>query len=138
MFRDAFAHRRCLVPANGFYEWARKGTARTPYYFTLKSGRLFAFAGIWDVAESEGGTAATFAILTTTANELVSTVHDRMPVVLGEPDEELWLADDAPPEAVAALIAPLNPSLMTMYRVSSQMNSPRFDSPSAIEPLTAG
>ena len=135
LFRDAFAHRRCLVLVNGFYEWDRTGDVATPYYITLTGGAPFACAGIWEPPSARTRGVPRFAIITVGANALVSTIHDRLPVVLDEHDEQPWLVESATSDHVAALIAPFNASLMTIYPVSPQVNSSRFESPSAIEPV---
>ena len=88
LFRDAFAHRRCLVLVNGFYEWHENRSVKTPYYITLTSGAPFACAGIWEPPSARTRGVPRFAILTVGANALVSTIHDRMPVVLDEHDEQ--------------------------------------------------
>jgi putative SOS response-associated peptidase YedK len=91
-FRDALKSRRCLIPADGFYEWARTGKAKQPYCFEVNQGQLFAFAGIWDCWKNGNGESMeTCSILTTTPNAVTTAVHDRMPVIL-EPDSyDLWL-----------------------------------------------
>lgn len=95
MFREAFARRRCLVLMNGFYEWERKDGVTTPYYITLQNGAPFACAGIWETPSARTRDAPRFAILTVGANTLISTIHDRMPVILDEHDERAWLDVDS-------------------------------------------
>jgi putative SOS response-associated peptidase YedK len=115
-FRDALKSRRCLIPADGFYEWARTGKAKQPYCFEVEDGELFAFAGLWDRWK-------TCAILTTTPNAVTSAVHDRMPVIL-EPDSyDLWL-DPGMSDVSAAtdLLKPYDALLMRCYPVSSRVN----------------
>jgi putative SOS response-associated peptidase YedK len=91
-FREALKARRCLIPADGFYEWSRTGKAKRPYCFEIKDGELFSFAGIWDRwRDASGKTVETCSILTTTANALTSAVHDRMPVILDPDGYDLWL-----------------------------------------------
>jgi putative SOS response-associated peptidase YedK len=91
-FREAFRRRRCLIPADGFYEWKREGSRKQPYFFRLKDERPFGFAGLWDRWEGEGGQVInSCTILTTEANELLRPVHDRMPVILHPEDYEMWL-----------------------------------------------
>jgi putative SOS response-associated peptidase YedK len=91
-FRDALKYRRCLIPADGFYEWSRMGKANQPYCFEVNAGELFAFAGIWDRWKNEGGNAVeTCSILTTTPNPATSAVHDRMPLILSPDSYDLWL-----------------------------------------------
>jgi putative SOS response-associated peptidase YedK len=91
-FRDALKSRRCLIPADGFYEWAKTGRAKQPYCFEVNDGRLFAFAGIWDRWRDPSGKAVeTCSILTTTPNAVTARVHDRMPVILDPDSYDLWL-----------------------------------------------
>jgi putative SOS response-associated peptidase YedK len=91
-FRDALKSRRCLIPADGFYEWARTGKAKQPYCFEVNDGELFAFAGLWDGWEDASGQwIKTCSILTTTPNAVTSPVHDRMPVILDQDSYDLWL-----------------------------------------------
>jgi putative SOS response-associated peptidase YedK len=91
-FRDALKLRRCLIPADGFYEWSRMGKAKQPYCFEVDEGELFAFAGIWDRWKDASGKAVeTCSILTTTPNAVTSSVHDRMPVILDPDNYDLWL-----------------------------------------------
>jgi putative SOS response-associated peptidase YedK len=91
-FRDPLRLRRCLIPADGFYEWARKGASKQPFCFEVNEGELFAFAGLWDGwKNTEGQWIRTCSILTTTPNAVTSTVHDRMPVILDPDSYDLWL-----------------------------------------------
>ena len=91
-FRDALQHRRCLIPADGFYEWRRSSTAKQPYCFEVRDGELFAFAGLWERWKDPSGQwIRSCSILTTTANAVTSAVHDRMPVILSRDDYDLWL-----------------------------------------------
>jgi putative SOS response-associated peptidase YedK len=90
-FRAPFKNKRCLIPANGFYEWGTVGGQYQPYYFKLKSGEMFAFAGLYDIwKDVEGKGFKTFTILTTQANKVVGKIHDRMPVILHQKDEVIW------------------------------------------------
>jgi putative SOS response-associated peptidase YedK len=95
-FRAAYKRRRCLVPANGFYEWQNVGGRKVPHYIHMKAGALFAFAGIWEVWHGPGGDAAleSMAIITTEANDDIGALHHRMPVVVGVEDFSLWLEND--------------------------------------------
>ena len=130
-FRDSFRQRRCLIPADGFYEWKRSGKSKRPFNFGMKDGSLFAFAGVWDRWRSpEGQMVKSCAILTTTPNELVEDMHDRMPVILPETAYEAWLT--TPPEQAEALtefLVPFDANRMRRYEVSSLVNSPQNDSP---------
>jgi putative SOS response-associated peptidase YedK len=123
-FRDPFRQRRCLIPADGFYEWRRTGGSKQPYCFEVSGGGLFAFAGLWDGwKDSNGRWVKTFSILTTTPNAVTAAVHDRMPVIL-EPDcYAVWLdptiRDVA---AVAKVLKPYDATLMRCYPVSTRIN----------------
>src|SRR5467141_3326751 len=90
-FRESFQRRRCLIPADGFYEWKRTGRARQAFFFQMSDEAPFAFAGIWDEWRKDGVSIVSCAIVTTGANELLEPIHDRMPVILPEESTELWL-----------------------------------------------
>ena len=124
-FRDAFKARRCIVPADGFYEWKRMGKKRQPFCFEVNDGELFAFAGLWERwKDADGKALETCSILTTTPNAVTSNVHDRMPVILDPNNYDVWLdpgfADAA---ALAELLKPYNARLMRSYPVSARVNS---------------
>jgi putative SOS response-associated peptidase YedK len=123
-FRDPFRLRRCLIPADGFYEWRRTGGSKQPYCFEVSGGELFAFAGLWDGwKDADGRWVKTCSILTTTPNVLTATVHDRMPVILDPESYDLWL--DPGMQNVAAiseLLKPYDASQMQLYPVSSCVN----------------
>jgi putative SOS response-associated peptidase YedK len=126
-FREAFKLRRCLVPADGFYEWARTGGKKQPYFFRLKDERPFAFAGLWERWRGQdGSTIDSCTILTTEANETVGPVHDRMPVILGPEDYDLWLDGDPRQQGLRReLLRPYPASEMLSHPVSTLINSPR-------------
>ncbi len=133
-FKSSFQRKRCLVPADGFFEWKRLGKkTKTPYRFTLLDGGLFAMAGIWDEYETtEGEVKHTFLILTTTPNELLTDVHDRMPVIIEKNKEGAWL-DSATSEAdLMAMLKPYPDSVMLSYAVSPMVNHAGNDSPFVI------
>jgi putative SOS response-associated peptidase YedK len=133
-FRAAFKQRRCLVLADGFYEWRRTREGKKPYRITLKTDEPFAFAGLWStVHDRTGNKHTTFAIITTEANALVAQMHDRMPVILQEQDEEDWLNPQLSLEAAQAMLVPFPAELMTAYGVSSKVNSPAHNTPDVIE-----
>jgi putative SOS response-associated peptidase YedK len=135
-FRDAFKRKRCLVLADGFYEWKRAGKGKVPYRIALKTGEPFAFAGIWSmVHDAQGEERPTFAILTTDANALVAQIHTRMPVILREQDEAAWLNSRLSHDAAQALLVPLPAELLMAYEVSPQVNSPAFNVPEALQPV---
>lgn len=135
-FRRSFASRRCLVPADGFYEWETRGAKKIPYRFTLREGGLFAFAGLWDVWVSPAGEEVnSFAIITTQANDLVSGIHDRMPVILSREAEEAWLdAGLTDPSVLKQLLLPYPAGLMAKQPVSTLVNSPKNETPNVLVP----
>ena len=123
-FRDALRFRRCLVPADTFYEWKKTGNAKQPYCFEVNEGELFAFAAIWDRwRDPSGKTVETCSILTTAPNAVTSSVHDRMPVILDPDSYDLWL-DPGMRDAAAAsdLLRPCDARLMRCYPVSTRIN----------------
>jgi putative SOS response-associated peptidase YedK len=137
MFREAVKRARCLVPADGFYEWeARPGQKRKqPYYVRLKGGGLFAFAGLWSAEHPDTATPPTFTIITTSANSLVAPIHNRMPAILDPSDEARWL-DPGPidPATLSAWLRPFPAERMEAYPVSALVSSPGTDGRGLIEP----
>jgi putative SOS response-associated peptidase YedK len=135
-FRDAAANRRCLVPADGFFEWEKAGAARLPHYLRLTGCRPFCFAGLWQPAES--WRPAGFVIVTTQPNDLLKSFHDRMPVILGPNTAPAWIGrEPLPPATVARLCRPLPAEMMERHRVDPRVNNVRYENPDAIEPLPA-
>lgn len=133
-FRDAFRRRRCLVLADGFYEWQRRDGAKQPYYIRLKDERPFAFAGLWDRWDKFETAIESCTIITTDANELVRPLHDRMPVVFDRQQADRWIAADGPDaQALQALLQPYAADQMVAYPVSTIVNNPRRDLPQCIE-----
>jgi putative SOS response-associated peptidase YedK len=128
-FRDAMKYRRCLVPADGFYEWKRSGNANQPFCFEVGKGNLFAFAGLWEGwKDANGSWIKTCTILTTTPNALASPIHDRMPVILDSDDYDVWLDPDLKDvSAVSEFLKPFNASAMRCYPVSSRVNNVQND-----------
>jgi putative SOS response-associated peptidase YedK len=122
--RDPFKFRRCLIPADGFYEWSRTGKTKQPFCFEVDEGELFAFAGLWDGwKNAKGQWIKTCSILTTTPNAVTSAIHDRMPVILHPDDYDLWLdpgMNDV--QAVSDLLKPYDARLMRCYPVSMRVN----------------
>jgi len=123
-FRDPFKFRRCLIPADGFYEWKRTGTSKTPFCFEVNAGELFAFAGLWDGwRNAEGQWIRSCSILTTTPNAVTSVIHDRMPVILDPGSYDLWLDPGMQNvAAVSELLKSYDARLMRCYPVSSRVN----------------
>jgi putative SOS response-associated peptidase YedK len=123
-FRDPLKTRRCLVPADGFYEWQRAGKAKQPYCFEVKEGQLFAFAGLWERwKDPTGRLIESCSILTTTPNAVTSSVHDRMPVILDRADYDLWLDPGMTNvETVSEILKPYDARSMRCYPVSTWVN----------------
>ena len=139
-FRYAFKHRRCLIPTNGFYEWQRlegKKGKKQPYFIGLQNDDPFTLAGLWERWESkEGDTLETCTILTTEANELVSPIHDRMPVILQPQDYDRWLDPNFKQnDKLQGLLKPYAAAAMKAYPVSIMVNSPKNDRPECSLPL---
>ncbi len=130
-FRDSFRMRRCLIPADGFYEWKKAGKDRHPYHFGMKDAGLFAFAGIWDRWKSPTGQILeSCSILTTAPNELMNGVHDRMPVILPPRHYRVWLTAPAgEAERLTELLAPFDVGLMRRYPVGPLINKPQNETP---------
>lgn len=135
MFQAAVKRHRCLVPADGFYEWkAVPGQRRKqPYYLRLKDGGVFAFAGLYTPADAQAAAPATCTIITTTPNDLVAAIHNRMPVILERDDEVRWTdARVTDPAAVLPCLRPLPASLMEGYPVSTLVSSPGNEGPGLV------
>ena len=128
-FRESFRMRRCLIPADGFYEWKKAGKERHPFHFAMKDNALFAFAGIWDRWKSPTGQVLeSCSILTTAPNELMEDVHDRMPVILPPRHYQTWLtAPSTEAKRLVGLLVPFDASVMHRYPVSSLVNKPEND-----------
>lgn len=142
-FRSAFKKRRCLVPADGFYEWKKEGEvggrkgAKVPHWIHLTDGRPFTFAGLWERWEGGGGSPLhTFTILTTTATPAIAEIHPRMPVILTGEGGDRWLHPESPAEDLLALLQPYGGSDLRAHPVSTLVNSPGNDLPACIEPLS--
>jgi putative SOS response-associated peptidase YedK len=129
VFRNALKNQRCLVPADGFYEWKKLGKKTTiPYRFIRKDKSLFAFAGIWEEYEDLNGTTLhTFSILTTEPNEVVSPIHDRMPVILSPQAEKIWLAPNTAEAELVNVLKAFPAQEMESYTVSHRVNSVKND-----------
>jgi putative SOS response-associated peptidase YedK len=124
-FRDAFKLRRCLIPADGFYEWEKAGKVRQPHCFEVNKGELFAFAGLWERWKNPNGEwIKTCSILTTTPNALTLAIHDRMPVILDRADYDLWLDPGMRNvDAATEMLKPYDSRIMRCYPVSSRVNN---------------
>jgi putative SOS response-associated peptidase YedK len=136
-FREAFKRRRCIIPADGFYEWQRTGGKKQPFYFRFKDDRLFGFAGLWDKwRNADGESIETCSILTTEANAILSKVHDRMPVILDPEAYDLWLDEDVRKQDLRKeLLCPFAASEMTSYPVSMAINSPQHQGEQLVQPI---
>lgn len=133
-FKQAFIKRRCLIPANGFYEWRKSD--KLPFRIFLKNEALFAFAGIWEVwKDAEEKPIHTFSIITTSPNKLMESIHDRMPVILPREDEDAWLTEQNP-DLLQKLLVPFNSSKMEAYSISKKVNSPRNNGFEIVLPAT--
>lgn len=139
-FKAAYRRRRCLIPADGFYEWKRLGGKRKqPYYIHRSDGEPLAFAGMWEVwrgPDKQGDALRSCTIVTTQANETMSALHDRMPVILPPSVWEQWLDpanDDL--DTLGKLLVPAPPALLTTYPVSTEVNSVRNDGPQLLDPV---
>jgi len=131
-FREAFERRRCLIPANGFYEWQRTPAGKQPYYIHLAGSDLFAFAGLWERwvgrGAHRGEVIESCAIITTAPNELCAQIHDRMPAILDRGDYRAWLARPR-----ADLLKPFPAQRMAMRPIATRVNDPRNDGPELID-----
>jgi putative SOS response-associated peptidase YedK len=123
-FRDSLKFRRCLIPADAFYEWSRTGKTKQPYCLEVNEGEVFAFAGLWDGwKDANGNWVKTCSILTTTPNAVTAPVHDRMPVILDSDSYDLWLDPGMNDGAtVSELLKPYNARFMRCYAISSRVN----------------
>jgi putative SOS response-associated peptidase YedK len=139
-FREPFKSQRCLVPADGFYEWQRDGKTKQPYCFEVNDGELFAFAGLWDEwKNAQGELIESCTILTTMSNSLLADIHDRMPVILRQDDYELWLDPafrDTP--SLSEMLRPFDARLMSRHPVSTRVNQIQNDDAECAKPLELG
>jgi len=134
-FRAAFKRRRCLVPADGFYEWRREGRAKQPFHITLAEGQPFAMAGLWERWGEGDEALETFTILTTEANDLLRSLHDRMPVILAAANYDLWLDPEFQgQDALQGLLGPWPSDAITMRPVNRWVNSPGHEGPQCLDP----
>jgi putative SOS response-associated peptidase YedK len=138
-FRSAFKKRRCLIVADGFYEWQKlDAKKKQPYWIHRPDEKPFAFAGLWERRERPGEEPLeTCTILTTSANETLRPIHERMPVIFAKEQTSAWLADPGPDKLVA-MLKPCSDKFLTTTAVSDRVNSPRNDVPACIEPALGG
>jgi len=135
-FRDAFTSRRCLLPADGFFEWSRRGKEKQPFHFGMQNDSLFAFAGLWDRwTDPTGDVIESCSILTTTPNSLLADVHDRMPVILRPENYDLWLDPGFKDvKTLAEVLVPFDAAQMRRFPVSTRINSASNDDPECVVP----
>ena len=138
MFKRLLVKHRCLVPATGFYEWKSTDEGKVPHYIHRKDNHYFSFAGLYDRWHSpEGETISSFTILTTNANEMMQPLHDRMPVILREEDEDLWLdSGDIEENELKRLFAPFDPDKLEAYEVPRLVRNPSVETPDLIQRVT--
>jgi putative SOS response-associated peptidase YedK len=138
-FRDVFQRRRCLVPVDNFYEWKKTPTGKQPYAIAVADRRVMALAGLWENWRSPAGEwVRSFAIVTTTPNELCAELHNRMPVVLPPETWPAWLGEmQADPRQLKTLLAPYPSAGMTCWPISVRVGNVKNNDPSLIEPLAA-
>lgn len=136
-FKHCFRQQRYLILADGFYEWKRNGKSKIPYRFTVPDREAFGFAGIWDAWKNPAGTVLyTCAIITTEANKLMQPIHDRMPVILEQDKESIWLDTELQDlKKLKELLVPYPAEQMAAYQVSDFVNSTRHDSIACIQPV---
>ena len=136
-FKDLVGTRRCIIPADGFYEWRKEGKRKVPMWVHLKSKESFGLAGLWDVwRRPDGRKVESFTIITTEPNDLIQPIHNRMPVILLPEDEEQWLDVSRTSFAKAqSLLKPLPTELMDAHDVSPIVNSAKYDGPECIHPV---
>jgi putative SOS response-associated peptidase YedK len=134
-FRRAFERYRCLIVADGFYEWRREPTGKQPFHITRSDGEPFAFAGLWSVwYDDAGGKLRSCTILTAAPNAAVAPLHDRMPVILARHDESEWLDSSTPPQRLYELLAGLRDSDTALRPVGPAVNDARYDGPECLAP----
>jgi putative SOS response-associated peptidase YedK len=134
-FRKQVETRRCLIPATGFFEWRHEGRRKSPFRFLTRADGLLAMAGLFQVSDFGFRLSYSFAVLTCPANEIVSPVHDRMPVLLNEEGTALWLSSSADVKELRPCLSPAPEDYLRAYQVSSLVNDARIDRPELIEPF---
>jgi putative SOS response-associated peptidase YedK len=135
-FRAAMKRRRCLIPADGFYEWQKRGKTKQPYFIRARNRAPFAFAGLWETwADSDGGEIETAAIVTCAANKTLAPVHERMPVIVPPEHYDAWLdSDKNEAKQAAALIGPAPEDFLEAYEISTRVNSVKNDRAENLDP----
>ena len=134
-YRDAYKHRRCLIPANGFYEWQTTANGKQPYYIHHKDDSLLAFAGLWEYWEKEH-IINSCTIITTTANSLIQSIHERMPVIITQDNFDAWLdPHNTDTSKLTDLLTRCDNKLLEPYRVSTAVNNPAHDKPELLDKI---
>ncbi len=137
-FRDAFRHRRCVVPASAFYEWEARGRSRHPWLFRRRDGQAFFFAALWEIWPAlDCAPLETCALVTTAANPTVAPIHDRMPALLDTQAAHLWLDPATPPAALGALLQPAADDLLASTELIRRINHLEHDDPACLTPASA-
>ncbi len=132
-FQNAFRYRRCLIAADGYFEWRKLERTKQPYFVTLEDGEPFAFAGVWEHWARNDHSVDSCAIIVTEANELTKPIHDRMPVILAPEDYDAWMDPDlSDPGRLKAFLKPYPSERMLAYPVSKAVNNPKYDQPELI------
>jgi putative SOS response-associated peptidase YedK len=134
LFREAFARRRCLIPATGFFEWEKRADDRQPYRFVMKDLEPFAFAGLWEYTRINGESLVSAAIVVGPPNPLTAAIHDRMPIILEPGDYDRWLGD-TPQDQLLTMLKSYDQEKMKAYEVSRVVNSVKNDTPECNEPI---
>lgn len=138
MFKKSVVERRCLIPASFFFEWKRTPEIKIPYAFKLKDEELFSFAGIYNETKIDGKNILSFAIITTSPNDLMRSVHDRMPVILSREEEDEWLDPDMiEPERIKKFLDPYPALEMKSWKISTLVNKPQNDFKEILNPLSS-
>lgn len=136
-FKQSFKTKRCLIPADGFYEWKKQGKEKTPYYFKMKNSSPFAFAGLWDtwINKEDTKTIDSCTIITTSANSLLNPIHERMPVILNPENYSFWLDNKVINlDKLKSVLNSYDSDTMLYYEVSKNINSSKINEPSLILP----
>lgn len=137
-YRNCFESRRCLIPFNCFYEWHHEGGEKTPYVFCDTSRPYLSFAGLYEIAKDAGANVIkSFTIITTSANESMASVHERMPVILDQASEEIWLDKETPISQLQSLLTGYTSSTFTHFQISDYVNSALHNDPRIIVPAEA-
>lgn len=136
MWKGLIKKQRCLIPANGFYEWQKEGSKKQPFYIHFPDERIFSFAGLWETWNHNGKEWDTYSILTTRPNNEMESIHDRMPVILHKEDEDQWMAAETE-EDITALLEPYTNGVLETYKVSADVNAVKVNDNKLIGPINS-